>query len=105
MRYLLHRIVVVAFSVILLAAWAVADEGPLDKSEPKGITPEEIIKRFSAKEKEFKEARDLYTYRQDVKLQASTETRKRPVSRSIRYRCSTTAGRARKRRVRSPIHL
>ena len=48
---------------------AFADEGALDKSEPKGITPEEIIKRFSTKEKEFKEARDLYTYRQDVKVQ------------------------------------
>jgi hypothetical protein len=54
---------------VLLTAWAIADEGPLDKSEPKGITPEEIIKRFAAKEKEFKEARDQYTYRQDVKVQ------------------------------------
>jgi hypothetical protein len=65
----LHRICAIAFSILLLAAWAAADEGPLDKSEPKGITPEEIIKRFAAKEKEFKEARDLYTYRQDVKVQ------------------------------------
>ncbi len=69
MRFSLHRIVAVAFSVILLAAWAVADEGSLDKSEPKDITPEQIIKRFAAKEKEFKEARDQYTYRQDVKVQ------------------------------------
>ena len=46
-----------------------AQEGTLDKSDPKGITVEEIIKRFSAKEKEFKEARDQYTYRQDVKVQ------------------------------------
>ena len=53
----------------LLAVWSAADEGPLDKSQPKGITPEEIIKRFAAKEKEFKEARDQYTYRQDVKVQ------------------------------------
>jgi len=45
-----------------------AQEGPLDKSEPKGTTVEEIIKRFSTKEKEFKEARDQYTYRQDVKV-------------------------------------
>jgi hypothetical protein len=61
--------VALAFSIVLLTAWAVADEGPLDKSEPKGITSEEIIKRFAAKEKEFKEARDQYTYRQDVKVQ------------------------------------
>ena len=48
------------------ALWA--QEGPLDKSEPKGITVEEIIKRFAAKEKEFKQARDQYTYRQDVRV-------------------------------------
>jgi hypothetical protein len=45
-----------------------AQEGPMDKSEPKGITVDEIIKRFSVKEKAFKEARDQYTYRQDVKV-------------------------------------
>src|SRR5208282_678537 len=45
-----------------------AQQGPLDKSGPKGTTVEEIIKRFAAKEKEFREARDQYTYRQDVKV-------------------------------------
>src|SRR5271170_4799320 len=45
-----------------------AQEGPLDKSLPKGTTVEEIIRHFAAKEKEFKEARDQYTYRQDVKV-------------------------------------
>jgi len=45
-----------------------AQEGPLDKSLPKGITVEEIVKKFAAKEKEFKEARDQYTFRQDVKV-------------------------------------
>ncbi len=54
---------------LLLSAFAFAQEGPLDKSQPKGITPDEIIKRFATKEKEFKEARDGYTYRQDVKVQ------------------------------------
>ena len=52
----------------MLSQLARAQEGPLDKSEPKGITVEEIIKRFATKEKEFKEARDQYTYRQDVKV-------------------------------------
>jgi hypothetical protein len=45
-----------------------AQEGALDKSEPKGTTVPEIIKRFAAKEKEFKDARDQYTFRQDVKV-------------------------------------
>ncbi len=48
--------------------WTFADEGPLDTAQPKGITPDEIIQRFAAKEKEFKEARDQYTYRQDVQV-------------------------------------
>lgn len=56
-------------SVLLLSAeQASAQEGPLDKSQPKGITVDDIIKRFATKEKEFKEARDQYTYRQDVKV-------------------------------------
>ena len=33
---------------------------------PKGITTEEIIQRFAAKETQFQQARDQYTYRQDV---------------------------------------
>jgi len=61
------------FIVILLGCTladlpASAQEGPLDTSPPKGITVEEIIQRFAAKEKEFKVARDQYTYRQDVKV-------------------------------------
>src|SRR5271154_4894829 len=48
--------------------FAGAQQGPLDKSDPKGITVDEIVKRFAAKEKLFREARDQYTYRQDVKV-------------------------------------
>ena len=62
-------IVMVFSSFLVLSAAAWAQEGPLDKSESKGITADEIIKRFATKEKEFKEARDQYTYRQDVKVQ------------------------------------
>ncbi len=62
-----------SLSVILaigtLMGAAIADEGPLDKSEPKGVTSEEIIQRFSAKEKEFKQAYDLYGYRETAKMQ------------------------------------
>jgi hypothetical protein len=46
-----------------------ADEGPLDTAKPKGVTSEEIIQRFAAKEKEFKIALDQYGYRQTVKVQ------------------------------------
>ncbi len=46
-----------------------AQEGPLSTDPPKGITPEEIIQRFAAKEKEFQQARDNYTYTQTVVVQ------------------------------------
>jgi hypothetical protein len=46
-----------------------AQEGSLDTAQPKGVTPEEIIQHFASKEKEFQQARDQYTYRQDVKVQ------------------------------------
>ena len=63
------------FAVVLVALAAAsglssrtafADEGPLDPAPPKSITTEEIIRRFAAKETEFQQARDQYTYRQDV---------------------------------------
>ena len=44
-------------------------EGPLDRSQPQGITVEEIIQKFAAKEKQFKTAREQYTYRQDVMVE------------------------------------
>jgi hypothetical protein len=44
-------------------------EGTLDPSQPQGITVEEIIQKFSAKEKQFKQAREQYTYTQDVTVQ------------------------------------
>src|SRR5690349_667429 len=61
------------FSLILLACSlalpAAAQEGPLENTPPKDITPDEIIKRFAEKETEFAKAREQYTYRQDVKVQ------------------------------------
>src|ERR1035438_7663106 len=62
------------FCVTLLACGlaalpARAQEGPLENTAPAGTTPEDIIKRFAAKETEFSKARDQYTYRQEVKVQ------------------------------------
>jgi len=55
--------------LLTLVASAFSQEGPLNPDPPKGVTSQEIIEKFAAKEKEFKEARDLYTFRQDVKVQ------------------------------------
>jgi hypothetical protein len=67
----------IAFIVVMTAVLcgpvclnAFGDEGPLDTAPPKGVTTDEIIQHFAAKEKEFKLARDQYTYRQSVKVQA-----------------------------------
>jgi hypothetical protein len=59
-----------ALAACLLAAWPMAaQEGPLENTPPTATTPEEIITRFAAREKLFKEAREHYTYRQDIKVQ------------------------------------
>lgn len=60
------RTALLVAALALCASLSFAQEGPLDTSQPKGITPQEIIQRFAAKEAEFKQARDQYTYRQDV---------------------------------------
>lgn len=44
-------------------------DGPLDPRPPEDRTVEEIIARFAAKEAEFKEAREQYTFRQHVRVQ------------------------------------
>ncbi len=64
---LLFGLAVLACGLATLPARA--QEGPLENTPPAGTTPEEIIKRFAAKETEFAKARDQYTYRQDVKVQ------------------------------------
>jgi hypothetical protein len=71
MGLLRAAVVFFAASVLLCTLPPVsrAQEGQLDTSQPKGITPEEIIQRFASKEKDFKQAREQYTYRQTVKVQ------------------------------------
>jgi hypothetical protein len=64
-----YAVLVAALVAGPLSLQSLADEGPLDPTPPKGTTTEEIIRRFAAKEKEFQQARDQYTYRQDVKVQ------------------------------------
>jgi hypothetical protein len=69
---LAFRGIVCSLSLLLLTFFVLplrAQEGPLDPSPPKDATPEDIIKRFAAKETEFAKARDQYTFRQDVKVQ------------------------------------
>ena len=56
--------------VLFAIVAASSEEGPLATDPPKGITSQEIIQRFTAKEKEFKNARKRCTYRQVIKIEA-----------------------------------
>src|SRR5215467_720733 len=51
------------------ATCATAEEGVLDKALPAGASAQEIIQKFTAKEKEFKNVRKRCTYRQVIKIQ------------------------------------
>ncbi len=69
---LMQIVVIVVMAVALCgpaSLRALGDEGPLDPAPPKGVTSDEIIQHFAAKEKEFKVALDQYGYRQTVKVQ------------------------------------
>ncbi len=63
----------VGILLLFSSLFAFADnqgEGPLNPAKPAGIAIDEIIRRFAAKEKDFKLAREHYTFRQSVKVQA-----------------------------------
>ncbi len=67
-------VTIVSFTLLLpsvLFADTNCDDGasPLNSAPPSGITPEEIIQKFAAKEAIFKEARNNYTYTQDITVQ------------------------------------
>jgi hypothetical protein len=59
-------VLVLSLSIIRAQAQAPTTSNSV---EPPPIPVEEIIRRFAEKEKEFKLARAVYTYRQDVKVQ------------------------------------
>jgi hypothetical protein len=45
-------------------------ETEIDKSPPKGMTADEVVRRFTAREKQWKQVREQYTFQQSVKIQA-----------------------------------
>jgi hypothetical protein len=44
-------------------------EGELDRSPPKAMTADEVISRFTAKERRWKALREQYTFRQEIRVQ------------------------------------
>src|SRR5215475_15331709 len=69
MRMYKAVISLVAIVAIATAISARADEGELNPAPPKGVAPSEIISRFAAKEKIFKQERENYIYTQTVRVQ------------------------------------
>lgn len=68
-RRFLKLFVCAAFA-LMLPVLGRAQEGPLEKKDPAPpLTTDQIIQKFAAKEKEFKQAREQYTYTQDVRVQ------------------------------------
>ena len=65
----LNRLILSFIFTFAFVCRAFAQEGQLSTEQPKGVTVQQIIDKFAAKEKDFKEARDLYTFRQDVRVQ------------------------------------
>jgi hypothetical protein len=67
----LSVVLFVTFLPVRLLADTNCEEGngPLNQAQPQGITTQEIIKRFAAKEEIFKQARNNYTYTQDNTVQ------------------------------------
>jgi hypothetical protein len=69
----LRAIVLLVF--FLLPAALLADtncedgNGPLNPAQPQGMTPEQIIQKFSAREEIFRQARNNYAYTQDILVQ------------------------------------
>jgi len=57
---------------VFLLGWTdlCAQEGELDKSPPKNMTSDEVIRRFTANEKEWKRVREQYSFRQSVTVKA-----------------------------------
>ena len=66
-----------AFAAVAIPDGAAAQEpagfGPLDPTPPAGMTPEQIIEKFGARESDFKKARENYTFRQTVKVDTISE--------------------------------
>jgi hypothetical protein len=65
------RTCAVLFTLALAAPFAAPAQqgfGELNAAPPAGITPEQIIAKFGAREAQFAEARDNYTFRQSVKV-------------------------------------
>jgi hypothetical protein len=74
------RLVLLTIALATPLAAAAQDSsgfGKLDLAPPTGTTPDEIIKKFGAREAEFAQARENYVFRQSVKVDTIDDDTKR----------------------------
>jgi hypothetical protein len=57
---------------------SIAGFGPLDPAPPAGMTAQQIIDKFAARESQFKQARENYTFRQTVKVDTISDDTNQP---------------------------
>jgi hypothetical protein len=64
-------VLLLVLAPLVLSAQTNCEEGnsPLNPAEPKGITTQEVIQKLAAKEAIFRDARNNYTYTQDITVQ------------------------------------
>jgi hypothetical protein len=68
-RFQRLAVCLLAIFCFLSAAHAQRGEGALAERQPTGITVDQIVSKFAAKEKQFREAREQYTYHQSNVIQ------------------------------------
>src|ERR1043166_92496 len=71
MRVVLLFCFVLAMTPVVAMAQTNCDEGtgPLNPAQPQGMTPQQIIEKFGAKEEIFRQALNNYVYTQDITVQ------------------------------------
>src|SRR3977135_4514395 len=76
MNFSMNAVRVALISALLLVPAALmaqtnCDEGtgPLNTAQPQGMTPQQMIEKFAAREEIFRQARNNYVYTQDITVQ------------------------------------
>lgn len=70
----------ISLALLAVVAPAVAQKGfgPLDPSQPTGMTVDQIVQKMAARETAFEEARNQYSFRQTVKIQTINDDTGQP---------------------------
>jgi hypothetical protein len=68
-----RAVLISVFLLMSVALWADTNceegAGSLNTAQPQGMTPQEIIQKFAAREELFRQARNNYVYTQDITVQ------------------------------------